>query len=122
MIIVIVLTIIIVMTSPSRRVKNSISEGPWVDEQGGRFSYDGAKTEQEEEEEEEEDDDEKEGTLATRNPKHRTADANILSLSCWWRIQWMIWLEYSWVGREGGREGGEGGRERGRGVGGRKGG
>jgi hypothetical protein len=73
---------IIVMTSPSRRVKNSISEGPWVNEQGGRFSYDGAKTEEEEEE--------KEGTLATRNPKHRTAEANILSLSCRWRIQWMM--------------------------------
>ena len=79
MMIIIILTMIIVITSPSKRVKNSISEGPWVDGQGGRFSYDGAKTEQEEEEEEEE---EKEGTLATKKPKHRTADANILSLSC----------------------------------------
>jgi hypothetical protein len=90
---------IIMMTSPSRRVKNSTSEGPWVDEQGGRFSYDGAKIEQEEEEEVDEEE-EKDGTLATRNPKHLTADASILSLSCWWRIQWMMWLEYLWVGRE----------------------
>ena len=85
-------------------MKNSISEGPWVVETDVEFSISVG---------EEEIEVAKDGTLATKNPKHLTADASILSLSCWLQIQKINQIH---LPREGSGRVGE--TERGQGAGG----